>query len=482
QQEIQFQAILFSLEHIADAIFQNGLNKEEILSIIAKAPDASAEEQQELRDLLHRKLAPAYEHMKAQGVVQLHFHLPDSISFLRFHRLHKFGDSLNGVRHSIDLVNSTHQPVKGFEEGRVFYGFRNVYPLNYHDTFIGTVEVSYSFIAIRDLAVELFPAIYSMILDKKIVSESIWLNEQSQFKQCLISDAYVKDKAIVRHIRNELQQLNIASIDELRQTNTMIRPLVEKKLATGQAFSIFYHPADADKSLIISFVPIKNVKGQQVAYFISYQKDRYLVQYFNRFTRMCFIIVGVGIVLLLAGYFYMRQEIKRQEYSILATTDSLTGLANRRHFDLIADRMIKETTRSNGVFSLVMVDIDDFKPINDTLGHDAGDKVLQNIATLLQQNLREQDFVARWGGEEFVILLPRTSGEQACLLCEKLRLIIAETALHHTDKATVQLTCSFGIAEFIPSLTPDDLIKKADTALYKAKAKGKNCIIHNHAA
>ncbi len=478
QQKFQLRALLYSMEHVADAIFQNGIDKEEILSVFAEAHDAPVEEQGRIRELLYEKLTPAYAKMREQGVRQLHFHLPTNISFLRFHRPDKFGDSLQGVRHSIDLVNRTHQPVKGFEEGRVFPGFRNVYPLNYQGKFIGTVEVSFSFLALRNLAVDLFPGIYTLILNQDIIAEAVWQDEQFSYAPCLISNAHVKYKDILLHIREELPKLNIVSFETLQQININLIAKVEKRLEAQEEFSISYRLPKENKLLLLTFLPLKNIAGKQVAYFISFRGDTYLYSYFKRFKRMSTLIVAAGIFLLLVGYLFLHQAVKRRKYMNLATTDSLTGLANRLHFDLVADRMLKEAKRKNGVFSLAILDIDDFKPVNDTFGHDAGDKVLRDVALLLQRCLREQDFVARWGGEEFVVLLPETYGEDACVACEKMRLSIEEAVIQTKD-STVKITCSFGVSEFTPPLTAHDLVKKADIALYRAKESGKNCVVRN---
>lgn len=156
----------------------------------------------------------------------------------------------------------------------------------------------------------------------------------------------------------------------------------------------------------------------------------------------------------------------------LATTDSLTGVANRRAF---MQRLESEVTRARRYripLALIMYDLDHFKRVNDTYGHAIGDAVLKDVTRLVKTNLRAVDVVARWGGEEFMILAPQSDVEGARRLANKLRTVIASRVF-----ASVQtVTASFGVAGFEPHDGATSLLKKVDDALYKAKEKGRNRI------
>ncbi|MCD6390157.1 MAG: diguanylate cyclase [Desulfobulbaceae bacterium] len=476
QQRIQLRALTISFENIADVIFQNHINRDEILAIMARANSATEEEQTRQRELLWEKLSTLYENLYDHGVRQFHFHLPEANSFLRFHHPSFFGESLQGVRHSIERVNETRLPVRGFEEGKNYYGFRNVYPLHFQGKFVGTMEISYSFLALRKLAVRVFPAIYTLILHKDILLNAVLKSEQSSYRQCFISESYLKHQDVVANIKKELPKLNIIPFQTLKEMNKTLGRKVEKRLLLGQEFSVSHKVPGGDKILLVTFLPIKNVKGENVAYFISYKEDSYLLDFKNRYMRIRFIVTCAGLFLLLAGGLYHRQEEKKKKYMTLATTDSLTSVPNRRHFDLVTDQVMREAKRKQGVFSLVILDIDDFKKVNDTFGHEIGDQVLMSTAALLRSTVREQDLVARWGGEEFVILLPGTSAQQACIVVEKVRRAIASTPVM-ADLDTIMVTCSFGVTQYVQHMTKEDLFKKVDMALYQAKKSGKNRII-----
>ncbi|MCX8118290.1 MAG: diguanylate cyclase [Desulfobacterota bacterium] len=167
----------------------------------------------------------------------------------------------------------------------------------------------------------------------------------------------------------------------------------------------------------------------------------------------------------------------------MAVYDTLTSLYNRRYFD---ERLVVETQKAfygGSALSLVMVDIDHFKRINDTFGHTEGDKVLKEIALLLKASVRKKDTVSRYGGEEFVLILPDAGLEEAVAISERIRRLVEQT-LFDVGKAKIHVTVSLGIANS-PShraRTKEDLVRMADQALYDAKRGGRNrvCIYSPH--
>ena len=166
------------------------------------------------------------------------------------------------------------------------------------------------------------------------------------------------------------------------------------------------------------------------------------------------------------------RKITEETLELISSTDPLTGLFNRRKFSEILKSELECECRSNIELSLVLCDIDNFKQINDSYGHNAGDKVLMAFSRLIAESLRKTDVVARWGGEEFLILLPDTSIELAISIAEKLRVKIAEYPFEQVGV----VTASFGVATFMPEDSEEDLFGRADSALYKAKERGRNLV------
>lgn len=176
---------------------------------------------------------------------------------------------------------------------------------------------------------------------------------------------------------------------------------------------------------------------------------------------------GIGI---------MRDISERKEMERLlleqATTDPLTGIHNRRKFDELMKLEQHRATRYQAPFSLILFDIDHFKQINDSFGHPAGDAVLKDLASLVASNIRDSDFFARWGGEEFSILAGNCNLYATRLFAEKLRHLIAS----HTFPQVNKLTCSFGATEYLLGESVEALLARADNNLRKAKQQGRNRI------
>jgi len=168
---------------------------------------------------------------------------------------------------------------------------------------------------------------------------------------------------------------------------------------------------------------------------------------------------------------------KTEKLKKLAITDSLTGLYNRRYFTEIAAEIFELERRENDTLSVIMLDIDKFKKVNDTYGHQAGDMVITRLASVLENMKRESDVVSRYGGEEFILLLPKTSVDGAYILAERIRHEIEEISVTLDDGREIKFTVSLGVAEvdYGEDHTIETVIKRADDALYQAKASGRNC-------
>ncbi len=163
----------------------------------------------------------------------------------------------------------------------------------------------------------------------------------------------------------------------------------------------------------------------------------------------------------------------------LASVDPLTGLFNRRRFEAVIEKEFKRSARYNVPLSCLMLDIDHFKKVNDTFGHAAGDGVLCDTVKVIQSSIRDVDTVARWGGEEFVIMSPNTPKQSALVVAERIRSSMAQQSFK--SAADKKITISIGIADIPdPAIsTQEQLINAADLALYDAKKRGRNRICLN---
>lgn len=174
----------------------------------------------------------------------------------------------------------------------------------------------------------------------------------------------------------------------------------------------------------------------------------------------------------------LSREYSNEGLIHFAFTDHLTGLKTRGYFEQQLELEIKRSERKGEGFCLLMLDIDRFKPLNDTYGHHVGDKVLRRVAAVLAQDMREVDTVARYGGEEFVIILPETTEEEAHAVAQRIRGAVAGERFQIDAKRTEPITISIGLAVFGKDATSGkQLTQRADAALYVAKGQGRNRVV-----
>jgi diguanylate cyclase (GGDEF)-like protein len=196
-----------------------------------------------------------------------------------------------------------------------------------------------------------------------------------------------------------------------------------------------------------------------------------------------------GIVFLVSALglgfsvFWMTSMQLRLDLERLASTDPLTGLHNRRAFLIYCEKELMRSSRATEPFSLVLIDLDHFKQVNDRHGHDAGDAALCAVASQLRGAVRENDVLARWGGEEFIVLLPGASSEQAVHVAQRLRLCIESISLLRNGRvdtwSAIRLAISAGVVTATGAIESlDSLLRTCDEALYSAKAAGRNTVVH----
>jgi len=184
------------------------------------------------------------------------------------------------------------------------------------------------------------------------------------------------------------------------------------------------------------------------------------------------MIGGLWIVLLVLAAWAVRCWLEVGKQAVLSESDPLTGLYDRRHFRQLLTMEISRVRRHSRPLSLIMFDVDDFKSINDTLGHAAGDEVLRVVSSLVNITLRDQDSVARWGGDEFVIMTPETDLLGAFQVAERLRYLMCK---HDFGKAG-KVTASFGVSRVEYQDDVDTFLARVDRLLYLAKERGKNVV------
>jgi diguanylate cyclase (GGDEF)-like protein len=210
------------------------------------------------------------------------------------------------------------------------------------------------------------------------------------------------------------------------------------------------------------------ILGAGAGFLLSFSSDVFLLHLLWLFSAFSFGVLNAYLI----EKSHILTFLKKRQLERIATTDGLTGLNNRLKIEKLINEEVDRAIRYKRRFSLVLLDLDHFKNVNDQFGHHVGDAVLKEFSTVLLSAVRKVDDVARWGGEEFVILLPETSVDEAHNVSEHVRSKVE----NHLFAIIKNLTVSIGISEYISGDNLQSIIHRADKALYEAKANGRNQI------
>lgn len=322
--------------------------------------------------------------------------------------------------------------------------------------------------------------------------------EQIQHRDFVMVEGY----AGVELLRNRYPDINITTVNTSREGLKMVE--------TGTAYGFIDTVPTINYQMLrwgISHLKISNVLELQYAMSVGVStREPQLLEIFNKaiddtseverqrvlnnwlsidfqqHNTVLFwqLLVGVSLVLLVLVYRYRQVHHHNRnlrnlnnQLEQISRYDHLTGLANRYALHERFNEEIETSSQTKQIFSLILLDVDFFKTINDDYGHDVGDEVIKQFASLLMSMVRENDMVGRWGGEEFLILCSQTTKNGAFQLADQLRRQVQS----YNFPVNQQITASFGLSEYRHGETIGDTIKRADDALYKAKRNGRNQIV-----
>jgi len=585
-----YQGIVRSFKSQADILYYNRIDVPDVIRLYRRAWSAPDDERAEIRKKLYALLLPVYQNISLYHLKQMHFHLRNADSFLRFHRPDRFGDNLAGVRDTVTFVNRTHRPVAGFEEGRIFNGYRFVYPLFEGTDYLGSVEVSISMQTILEAIRREIDADTDFIIRAQTVASKVFKEEQKNYEPAPLFEHYLHEKA--------LSALHNPATDALIRGYIRGHGPLTRELEAGQAFN--FCVTNGSTVHIITFIPVVNAISQKsVAYIIVDRKHDDVLYMRNQSD---FIVLTVISLLAVLFYLLYRATVqrhaiemdKRQLQSLIdlqknivvltdgkvlkfanrfffetfnyesleqfvgvhacicdlfirderffhlgkvppgrtwlsalmetratkrivkmldregtpriytvavnaiagdryvvtftdisltitnqreleqrASRDKLTDAYNREFLDANFYQLCRSARAQQKLLGIIMVDLDHFKRINDTYGHNRGDEVLRTVVSITRQAIRQEDLVIRWGGEEFLLLLLVDSIESLAIVAEGIRERIATAVFEEVG----QVTASFGLTLYCEGDDLTSTVARSDKALYEAKASGRNAVV-----
>jgi len=434
-----------------------------------EARGASSQQQMLLRKELHKILSSKYSRAKLKGVLQYHFVFPDNRVFLRMHKPTQFGDDLTNVRDDFRFVNKHKTPIRVFTQGRTAHGFRNTFPIfSKSGKHIGAMEISFASNNFQWFLNHISHIHTHFLVDKHIFDVKAWKRDDLilQYSQSAENSNYMLSLGMI-HSKQKCIYQNISKFAEIREE-------LDSKMKIGDKFALYIQ--DKGHVEVLSFLPIRNLKEKTIAWLVSYDESEFIELTLKNIFIMRIVVLLFTTILV---YFIALQLRSKELIDALlkktkekAYIDTLTKIYNRNKFDEVFDEEISRLKRYKYSLSMAIIDVDKFKDLNDTYGHLMGDEILTTLAQTLNKNIRTTDILARWGGEEFVILFTHTTLHDAKIVCSNLKDRVQ--SIEHPIAGNI--TISLGITEYKEGDSIDSIFKRCDRALYQAKINGRNRI------
>lgn len=444
--ESQFLITTEMFDKISESVANIKINSDFIVSILYT-------KDYKKRLDIYNYLYKSFTLLKSYGYKDIMFLLPEGTVFLDMETPEKYGRKLINIDRILVISNN----LNSYIDKRFYDSIIYSYPLFYKNNFVGTVYFIIPLYTIGKNLSSVFKNKYVFYIKKEFIS----LQGKKGFVQSEFSPSYFVDKQFYSiRLKNNPEETNLISDINLR-----LKEDIKKLLQNEESFSLPYNHNNTD--YIITFYSIKDLNSKHIGYLVSYEKDKS----FKEFSKIFYLSSILITVIVLLIFTFLRYTLKMKAIAEKnAITDKLTGALNRMAIEPVINIEYERAKRNKKPISIILFDIDFFKKINDTYGHNTGDYVLKKTAEIVKRNTRKIDYLIRWGGEEFLILMPETDLEFAVKVAEKLRVLVENYQFKDVGKVTISL----GVTQIKIGEKLDHAIKRADDALYLAKNRGRN--------
>ena len=310
----QYSSTINSYRLVSKTLYDEVLNSQEVLALMAAANQAGVGEQQAIRGRLQQKLEPVFKRLQQKNFKQLDFYLPDTTSFLNMQRPDYYGDKLGDIRPSVRISTTEKKYVEGFEEGKSFNGFMFVFPLFKDNQYIGSVETSVSFNTFRNEMSLIFPYTYNFLIKKNVLTDQVFADESRNYFLSDLNRDYFYEKE-----NDNIKRVDIVFPDQVSQINTKIKSDIFTPMTRGATFT--KPTAAGNLNYLVTFIPISNIAGDQVAYLIAYHRDDTVALLTNDLT----VKIVFALSLALAMFFFI-YYVNDSQKRLLAIGEKLKNI------------------------------------------------------------------------------------------------------------------------------------------------------------
>jgi diguanylate cyclase (GGDEF)-like protein len=464
--EAKYQTNYKNFKTMSDEFQRMYQKNNKLIDFLFDANNADTKSSIEIRSKMYTLLQAGYKRLQSIGVAEIHFYLKNDTSFLAMsHPLQTTNEVLK-LKKDIIRTNVEEPEQEGFKVSGIVSGVTFTYPLfDKYNQYIGGVEITFSTrYLVENIADDFTYDAHLLFLKESINSDLLKEDDNVGifYEKSWETDRYMLDR--ISH-----KTAKIVNIYHTLKSEKTIKQIA-KQIDTKKVFSlsVVHHYID----VIMTFIPLKTIHDEEnSAYLVTYTQSDYLSELIleNKYLHIIFLSI-----LLLMFLFSSHIIISRDKFEQLALYDNVTKLPNRTLFLIVLANEINRASRNNSKVALLFIDLDGFKAVNDTYGHQIGDELLKHASNTFASNIRTTDMVARIGGDEFIIILPSIQEhDEAVQIASNLINMISKPVW--IKKNEIIVGASIGVSIYPDhGNDADSLIKIADKMMYVSKNDGKN--------